>query len=202
MIRGLLADRFKLVRRVEQKRMPVYALTVASGGPNLQKSTIAEKDCVFDTGRPESCHYFLNDGRGHPLNARAANMDDLSSTSRPGQICRGEPHGTERPVRRGHRRLAPDATAAAAAGRQTGRGLRSMASPHSSVLNQLGLELARSDRAGIHGGAPRASGHLTEARPFIAPSDRLPCRLESCNRPRTGLECPWTDRFSVSSGRR
>jgi uncharacterized protein (TIGR03435 family) len=77
MIRGLLADRFKLVMRVEQKRMPVYALTVASGGPNLQKSTIAEKDCILDTGTPESCHNFIL-GRGHPLNARAINMDDLA----------------------------------------------------------------------------------------------------------------------------
>jgi len=77
MIRALLADRFKLVIRVEQKTMPVYALTVASGGPNLQKSTIAEKDCVFDTGTPESCHNFIV-GRGHPLNARAINMDDLA----------------------------------------------------------------------------------------------------------------------------
>ena len=77
MIRGLLADRFKLVMRVEQKTMPVYALSVASGGPNLQKSTIAEKDCVFDTGTPESCHNFIV-GRGHPLNARAINMDDLA----------------------------------------------------------------------------------------------------------------------------
>ena len=66
MIRGLLADRFKLVMRVEQKTMPVYALTVASGGPKLQKSSIAEKDCIFDTGTPESCHNFLV-GRGHPL---------------------------------------------------------------------------------------------------------------------------------------
>ena len=56
MIRGLLADRFKLVMRVEQKTIPVYALTVAGGGPNLQKSTIAEKDCILDTGTPESCH--------------------------------------------------------------------------------------------------------------------------------------------------
>jgi len=72
MIRGLLADRFKLVMRVEQKTMPVYALSVASAGPNLQKSTIAEKDCVFDTGTPESCHNFIV-GRGHPLNARAIN---------------------------------------------------------------------------------------------------------------------------------
>jgi uncharacterized protein (TIGR03435 family) len=76
MVRGLLADRFKLVMRVEEKPMPVYALTVASGGPNLQKSTIAEADCVYDTGVPEGCHNFII-GRGHPLNARAITMDDL-----------------------------------------------------------------------------------------------------------------------------
>ena len=77
MIRRLLTDRFKLVMRVDQKTMPVYALTVASGRPNLQKSTIAEKDCVIDTGTPDSCHNFIV-GRGHPLNARAINMDDLA----------------------------------------------------------------------------------------------------------------------------
>ena len=77
MVRGLLADRFKLVMRVEQKTMPVYALSVAGGGPKLRESTIAEKDCIFDTGTPESCHTFL-EGRGHPLNARAINMDDLA----------------------------------------------------------------------------------------------------------------------------
>ena len=77
MIRGLLADRFRLVMRVEQKTMPVYALSVASGGPNLRKSTIAEKDCILDTGISESCHSFIP-GRGHPLNARAINMDDLA----------------------------------------------------------------------------------------------------------------------------
>ena len=77
MIRGLLADRFKLVMRVDQNTMPVYALIVASGGPNLHKSTIAEKDCIFDTGTPESCHNFT-EGRGfHALNATAINMDDL-----------------------------------------------------------------------------------------------------------------------------
>ena len=77
MIRRLLADRFKLVMRVEQKTMPVYVLSVASGGPNLQKSGIAEKDCTFDTGSLESCHNFVM-GRGHPLNAAAINMDDLA----------------------------------------------------------------------------------------------------------------------------
>ncbi len=38
MIRELLADRFKLVMRVENRAMPVYALTLASGGPKLPKS--------------------------------------------------------------------------------------------------------------------------------------------------------------------
>jgi uncharacterized protein (TIGR03435 family) len=75
MIRGLLADRFRLVMRVENKPMAVYALTVASGGPKLQKSGLAEKDCTFTTG-PEVCHNFVG-GLGHPLNAKAINMDDL-----------------------------------------------------------------------------------------------------------------------------
>jgi uncharacterized protein (TIGR03435 family) len=77
MIRGLLAERFKLVMRVDQKTMPVYALTVARGGPKPRESSIAEKDCIFDTGSPDSCHNFIA-GRGHPLNARAITMDDLA----------------------------------------------------------------------------------------------------------------------------
>jgi len=77
MIRALLAERFKLVMRVEEKSMSVYALGVASGGPNLRQSTIAEKDCIFDFGAPDSCHDFVM-GRGHPLNARAVSMDDLA----------------------------------------------------------------------------------------------------------------------------
>jgi uncharacterized protein (TIGR03435 family) len=77
MIRALLADRFKLAMRVEHKTMPVYTLTVASAGPNLQKSPIAEKDCIIDTGTPDGCHSFIP-GRGHPLNAKAITMDDLA----------------------------------------------------------------------------------------------------------------------------
>jgi uncharacterized protein (TIGR03435 family) len=76
MIRGLLADRFRLLMRVENKTMSVYALTAASGGPKLQKSAIAEKDCIFDTD-PEGCHSFVA-GLGHPLNAKAIDMDDLA----------------------------------------------------------------------------------------------------------------------------
>jgi uncharacterized protein (TIGR03435 family) len=76
MIRELLADRFRLVVRVESKATLVYALTVASGGPKLQKSAISEKDCIFDTA-PKGCHTFTP-GFGHPLNARAIDMDDLA----------------------------------------------------------------------------------------------------------------------------
>ena len=75
MIRGLLADRFSLVMRVENKTVSVYALTIAAGGPKLQKSPIAEKDCAVGIGQ-EGCHDFAG-GLGHPLNAKAIDMDDL-----------------------------------------------------------------------------------------------------------------------------
>jgi uncharacterized protein (TIGR03435 family) len=77
MIRELLVDRFKLVMRVEEKTMPVYALSVAPGGPTLQKAAIVENDCFFDTASPDSCHHFIV-ARGHPLNARAISLDDLA----------------------------------------------------------------------------------------------------------------------------
>jgi uncharacterized protein (TIGR03435 family) len=76
MIRGLLADRFRLVMRVENETMSVYALTVASGGSKLQKSAITKSDCIFDTD-PGGCHNFVA-GFGHPLNAKAIDMDDLA----------------------------------------------------------------------------------------------------------------------------
>jgi uncharacterized protein (TIGR03435 family) len=75
-IRGLLADRFRLAMRVENKTMPVYVLIVAHSGPKLQKSAVTDKDCTFDTD-PEGCHNFVP-GFGHPLNAKAIDMDDLA----------------------------------------------------------------------------------------------------------------------------
>ena len=75
-VRGLLADRFKLALRVENKKISVYALTVSRSGPNLQKSGVSDKDCTFDTA-PEGCHNFVP-GFGHPLNAKAVDMDDLA----------------------------------------------------------------------------------------------------------------------------
>jgi len=72
-IRGLLVDRFGLVMRIENKTMSVYALTVASGGPKLQKLAITEKECAFNS---DGCHSFVG-GFGHPLNAKAIDMADL-----------------------------------------------------------------------------------------------------------------------------
>jgi len=77
MIRRLLADRFKLVMRIDPKTMTVYALTIADGGPKLQKSAIAGKDCMFDTA-PGGCHNFVGGSNFHPLNAKAIDMDDLA----------------------------------------------------------------------------------------------------------------------------
>jgi uncharacterized protein (TIGR03435 family) len=75
-IRGLLADRFRLAMRVENKTMLVYALMVASTGPKLQKSALTDKECTFDT-EPQGCHNFAP-GFGHPLTANAIDMDDLA----------------------------------------------------------------------------------------------------------------------------
>ena len=75
MIRELLADSFRLVMQVENKTMSVYVLTVASGGPKLRKSALTEKECAFNAG-PAGCHNFVS-GLGHPLNAKAIDMDDL-----------------------------------------------------------------------------------------------------------------------------
>jgi uncharacterized protein (TIGR03435 family) len=75
-IRGLLADRFRFAMRVENKSMSIYALTVAPSGPKLQKSSITNKDCIFDTD-PKGCHNFVP-GFGHPLNAKAIDMGDLA----------------------------------------------------------------------------------------------------------------------------
>ena len=86
MIRGLLADRFRLVMRVENKTMSAYALTVASGGPKLQKSAIAEKDCTFNTN-PGACHNFVG-GLGHSLNAKAGSPEEIVGGIGFGQLAK------------------------------------------------------------------------------------------------------------------
>ena len=71
MFRQILADRFHLEMRDENRTVPVV---VAQGGPKLKQAN--PSDCVFDTA-PEGCHTFLV-GFGHPLNGRAVGMDDLA----------------------------------------------------------------------------------------------------------------------------
>lgn len=74
MFRQVLTNRFHLAIRAEDISMPVYALVVAGGGPKLMRSNLT--DCIFDTA-PDGCHSFVI-GFGHPLNARAIDMDDLA----------------------------------------------------------------------------------------------------------------------------
>jgi len=50
MLQTLLADRFKLVLHREMKEMPVYALTIARGGPKLTPSRDDEKTVLNITG--------------------------------------------------------------------------------------------------------------------------------------------------------
>jgi uncharacterized protein (TIGR03435 family) len=74
MFRQVLMNRFHLAMRTENKSMSAYALVVAQGGPHLRQSNI--HSCIFDTA-PDGCHTFVI-GFGHPLNARAVDMDDLA----------------------------------------------------------------------------------------------------------------------------
>ena len=120
MIRHLLAERFHLKMRSESERMAVYILTVPSGAPHLQKSTLTTKECVFDTSL-EGCHNFAV-GFGHPLIARAASMDDLAHyienwTDLPVM----KPHRPQRVFHSEHGGLASHAIASAAAWRHSKR---------------------------------------------------------------------------------
>jgi uncharacterized protein (TIGR03435 family) len=74
MFRQILADRFHLVMRAENRTVPVYALVVARGGPKMKQSHFS--NCIFDSA-PDGCHSFVI-GFGHPLNARAVDMDDVA----------------------------------------------------------------------------------------------------------------------------
>jgi uncharacterized protein (TIGR03435 family) len=77
MLQALLADRFKLVMRRETKDIPMYALTVANGGPKLQGSSTKEEDCPLGPTDGVSCHQFMG-GQGRGLHAKAVNMQDLA----------------------------------------------------------------------------------------------------------------------------
>ncbi len=70
MLQALLAERFKLVVRRENKEIPVYAVTVSKGG--LKMESVDEKDC--GPGLP--CHNFQG-GQGRGVHSKAASVEDL-----------------------------------------------------------------------------------------------------------------------------
>jgi uncharacterized protein (TIGR03435 family) len=77
LVRRMLADCFKLNMRVETKELPAYLLTVAPGGPKLEASAIAEKDCPVGPMSAATCHQ-INGGMGRGLHAKAIDMSDLA----------------------------------------------------------------------------------------------------------------------------
>jgi bla regulator protein blaR1 len=80
MLQTLLADRFKMVVHRETKELPVYVITVAKGGPKLQKSAMEEKDCPDSppwSEDPAGCHS-LDGGLGRGIHGKAVSMEDLA----------------------------------------------------------------------------------------------------------------------------
>jgi uncharacterized protein (TIGR03435 family) len=75
MMQDLLAERFGLKLRREMKEQPLYALTVARGGPKLEAAGLEEKDCESRSGA-QACHQ-IGGGQGRGLHAVAADMDDV-----------------------------------------------------------------------------------------------------------------------------
>jgi len=77
MLRALLADRFKLVIRRDEKEEPVYALIVGKNGPKLQPSKVDEKYCSDHPAEAVSeCHRVgASPARG--IHSRAIDMSDL-----------------------------------------------------------------------------------------------------------------------------
>ncbi len=78
MLQALLAERFKLVVRIDKKELPVYAAVAGKNGPKLQKSKIDEKDCPDSGTRVAgtTCHTFFG-GMGRGLHGEAVDMSDL-----------------------------------------------------------------------------------------------------------------------------
>jgi uncharacterized protein (TIGR03435 family) len=65
MLRTLLAERFKLAVRRETRELPIYELTIAKGGPKLQKS---DADCSANF---DACHGFA----GSPVHLSGTGVD-------------------------------------------------------------------------------------------------------------------------------
>jgi uncharacterized protein (TIGR03435 family) len=82
LLQTVLIDRFHLSIRRETKVMPVYAITVAKGGPKLERAKITETECPdvigpFAASAANRCHDFLG-GLGRGLHGQAVSMEDLA----------------------------------------------------------------------------------------------------------------------------
>lgn len=78
MMRTLLAERFHLVIRREQKEMPVYAITVAKGGPKIELAKTQEKDCT-DNPAPDAVHcHQISGGQGRGIHGEAVTIADAA----------------------------------------------------------------------------------------------------------------------------
>jgi uncharacterized protein (TIGR03435 family) len=78
MMQALLEDRFKLKMRQEKKMQPVYALTVANGGPKLEKSKTQEQDCVAAPAPDQPVCHRVGGGQGRGIHGEAISLDDVA----------------------------------------------------------------------------------------------------------------------------
>ena len=80
MLLALLAERFKMSVRSETKELPVYAVTVRSGGVKLEKSDKTEKECGAEESTEESagCHGWLG-GMGRGIHGKAMSIEDIAN---------------------------------------------------------------------------------------------------------------------------
>lgn len=77
MLANLLVERFKLDLERDAKDLPVYAITVAKGGPKLQAAKIQESDCPAGAETADSCHV-INGGAGRGLHGKAVDIEDIA----------------------------------------------------------------------------------------------------------------------------
>lgn len=79
MLQNLLAERFKLVMRLEPKELPIYAVVVAKGGAKLQKAAVEEKGCPdVSANNGLTCHSVIG-GQGRGMHGKAVSVADLAS---------------------------------------------------------------------------------------------------------------------------
>jgi len=77
MLRRLLAERFMLILRTEQREMQVFKLVVAPTGSKLTRSLISEAECSAPKA-PNACHDLAgSSSRG--ASGSAVSLDDLAS---------------------------------------------------------------------------------------------------------------------------